>query len=187
MNIKRTVATVTGMTGLLALLVIEAAAQYGHPGVHSDPTPLVQAKRPRRPTPRTPARANSPAQPPGRASAATNNNQPPAQVAQQTAIETRPPATSVPVSKADPVPTPAPTSTPAPTPRGLTFEDQLARAEQADDRGEARGAAEAYRQALALKPDSPDAHWGLADALYDLRDYTAAISEYQAAIAAGAH
>src|ERR1051326_1709538 len=206
MNIKRTVATVTSITGLLVLFVIGVAAQYGHPGVNSDPTPLVQAPRPRKQVPRPTPRVNSSTQSASQTNGSANNsgnvlaaNKPPAPVPTPTAnppvTSPKPARTPVAVAKEDPIPTPKPTPVrtptpgpaPTPTPRVLTFEDYLARAEQADDRGDARAAAEAYRQALALKPDSPDAHWGLAAALYDQRDYIQAISEYQAALAAGAN
>ena len=59
------------------------------------------------------------------------------------------------------------------------FEEAIARAEDLVDRNDARGAIEAYRQALALKPDSPEARLGLADSLQDAKDYVTADAEYK--------
>src|SRR5581483_3565880 len=178
---------------IMPVIAIPAFAQYGHPGVTIDPTPLVQAKRPRRaPVQNSPAHttvAQKPAKP-------TRPAETPTEVAvNRPAPETKP----QPASPANPQPKPQtntgrkpgseviPTTGPGntPTQQLSPFDALIAQAEQAEDANNPKAAADLYRRALQLKPDSGDAHWGLADALYLQHEYDVAIKEYEAAIAAG--
>lgn len=72
---------------------------------------------------------------------------------------------------------------PEPKPAAPTVEDYIAKAEDFAGKNDPRGAAEVFRQALALKPDSFEARLGLADSLHDARDYQNADGEYQKVIA----
>src|SRR5262249_29331689 len=66
-------------------------------------------------------------------------------------------------------------------PKSVTspFESSIAKAEEMILKNDARGAIEAYRQALALNPESVEARLGLADSLQDIRDFASAEAEYK--------
>ncbi len=186
-------------TVLVALFLLVTAlpawAQYGHPGVTVDPTPLVQVKRPRKPVLQSaaarhpvarksdqPARPASPSVPkPGAGSEVAVKR--PTPDPQPRPNPSNPPSRVV--TKAGQGAVPVTEKTPAATTPLSPFEAVIAQAEEVDDANDPKAAAELYRQALTLRPESGDAHWGLADALYAQHDYEAAIKQYDAALAAG--
>jgi superkiller protein 3 len=72
-----------------------------------------------------------------------------------------------------------PETRPTSKPAAPTAEDFVAKGEDLSAKNDPRGAIEAFRQALSLKPDLLDAQIGLADSLHDAKDYPAADAEYQ--------
>jgi tetratricopeptide (TPR) repeat protein len=160
------------------------AQDIGHLGVSADPIPLVQAKRPPRrlvvrrtpaPNPASSALLADAGPAAGALGAPKNqNSSAPANTAGVIAANTVPAA----VSKPEPVVT-----KPEPKPAAPTVEDYIAKAEDFAAKNDPRAAAEAFRQALALKPDSFEAQLGLADSLHDAKDYQNADNEYQKVIA----
>ncbi|MGH9834843.1 MAG: tetratricopeptide repeat protein [Blastocatellia bacterium] len=160
------------------------AQDIGHLGVSADPIPLVQAKRP----PRRLVARRTPAPNPasstlladtgpaasGAGAAKNQNSGAPANTSSAIAANTTPAA----VPKPEPVVTKPETKPAAPT-----VEDYIAKAEDLAAKNDPRGAAEAFRQALALKSDSFEARLGLADSLHDAKDYQNADNEYQKVIA----
>ncbi len=180
----------------ISLFAARTEAQIiGHLGVSADPIPLAQAKRPQpkylarninrnRPDPSSP---NLRADVSGVGGATGQNAKP--------LSSTPTPSSPVVVAENKPKPS-APASAPAvgakpslavskpvPAPMVPTFDDHLAKAADLAVKGDARAAADAFRAALALKPDSIEAHLGLADALFDAKNYQGADAEYQQIIA----
>lgn len=169
------------------------AQDIGHLGVSADPIPLVQAKRPLRRlairnTGRNSNLATARPDPAskdlradvsdiggasGKAPKASSNAA--ASASGAVAVNTTPP----PVEPVAGKPGPKPEAKPA----APTAEDYIAKAEDLVAKNNPRAATEAFRQALALKPDSLDAQLGLADTLHDVKDYGNADTEYQKIIA----
>src|SRR5437867_980843 len=142
MKIKQNTVALIRVSVVLTLVTMQVVAQYGHPGVESDPTPLVQAKRLRRPISRSTATSRPVIQTSTRSS--TSPKEPPTtQIAERTAAEPPPLPESKIESKSVVISTPAPTLPPPVS----TFEDLIARAEAADERGDAREAARSYGEA----------------------------------------
>lgn len=171
----------------ISLSVTKTEAQsIGHLGVNADPIPLVQAKRPQ---PKYLARRINRPDPSSKnlladvgdgggsvgGKTATANPTTSATVA---VVET--PKKTQPVNST-PTPKPLP---PAPVkPAEPTADDYLAKAADFVIKGNSQAAAENFRTALKLKPDSLDAQLGLADVMFDLKDYAGADAEYQKIIA----
>src|SRR5262249_58206560 len=80
-------------------------------------------------------------------------------------------------------PEPRPEPKPAPKSSAPSAEDYIARAEDLAAKNDPRAAAEVFRLALSLKPDSLDAQLGLADSLHDAKDYPGADAQYVKVIA----
>lgn len=171
------------------LLLSAAAQDIGHLGVNDDPAPLFQAKRIRKFIARNNTRKNDTLI---------------ADVSSMAGTATRPAPRSNTVAAATPTPNVLPNTTaasttalvtaqvnvaatmPATAPAALKispYEEAMTRADIAAALGKQRDAVEAYRQALNLQPSSTDARLGLADALYDFKDYPQADKEYQQLIA----
>jgi tetratricopeptide (TPR) repeat protein len=170
-----------GASAILLFISWVIAQDIGHLGVSADPIPLVQAKRPVR---RLLARSKTPPPTPASntlladvgpvASAPDKTKNQNTGVASNTvAANTTPAATSKPESVA-----PKPEVKPA----APSVETYIAKAEELATKNDPRGAAEAFRQALALKTDSFEARLGLADSLHDAKDYQGADAEYQKVI-----
>lgn len=170
----------------LSLFITKTEAQViGHLGVATEPIPLAQAKRPQRklvtrnlnrPNPGSKdlqADVSGIGGASGKGTGANQNSNSGANSATVAVVITSPKPPSE--AKLTP-PTPA---KPAPSP----FDESLAKAEALLEKGEARLAADAFRQALALKADSMDAQLGLAESLFDAKDYVNANDEYQKALA----
>jgi tetratricopeptide (TPR) repeat protein len=184
-------------TAILLFISWTIAQDIGHLGVDADPLPLVQAKRPLRrlalrnvnrnsnvaavkPDPQaasgTDLRADvsdaggaSGKAPKGNANTATTA---------PTTVAVTPgsaPAAAKPAIRPDPKP-PAKSSAPS-------AEDYIARAEELAAKNDPRAAADVFRLALSLKPDSIDAQLGLADSLHDAKNYQGADAQYAKIIA----
>jgi tetratricopeptide (TPR) repeat protein len=188
-----------GTIAVLLFISWTIAQDIGHLGVSADPIPLVQARRPvRRFVVRNAGRNSSlalarpdPASKDLRADVSdiggsAGKSQKPSlnnstgsststSNAGTVAVNTTPVVPREPVTK--------PETRPVTTPSAPTAEDFVAKAEDLSAKNNPRGAIEAFRQALALKPDLLDAQLGLADSLHDAKDYVAADSEYQKILA----
>jgi len=136
------------------LLVFTATAQeIGHLGIDSDPTPLLQAKRPSS----------------RRSDSSLKNTNTPAPLPKGS------------TGNVGPVPTsPAPIGG-APT---RSFNELIATAEAAAKQGQFEPALEAYREALAKRPDSVETKLALAETLFDARKYPEAETSFRQLIAA---
>ncbi|MBI1763945.1 MAG: tetratricopeptide repeat protein [Acidobacteria bacterium] len=171
------------------LLLVVGAQDIGHLGVNDDPAPLFQAKRIRKFIARNNIRKNDtliadvstmagtamrPAPRPNVVAAAT----PTPSVLPNTAAASNTALIAAPVNMAGALPTNAPTLA-----KISPYEEAMARADIAASMGKQSAAIEAYRQALNLEPNAPDALLGLADALHDAKDYAQADKEYQQLIA----
>ncbi len=186
MNLKPARIALLGASAILLFISWTIAQDIGHLGVNADPIPLVQAKRPVRRLVARNTRTPPPVpgsntliadvSPGASASGRTNNrgSNTVANNANPVAVNTTPAATP----KPEPV-----VAKPETKPAAPAFEDYVAKAEELAAKNDPRAAAEAFRQALALKPDSLDARLGLADSLHDAKDYQNADAEYQKAIA----
>ena len=173
-----------GASIIVLFISVIIAQDIGHLGVSADPIPLVQAKRPPRrlvarrtptPNPASNTLLADVSSAGGAAGAQKNqNSSAPANTSGAIAANTTPAA----VPKPEPVVTKPETKPAAPT-----VEDYIAKAEDFVAKNDPRGATEAFRQALALKPDSFEARLGLADSLHDAKDYQNADNEYQKVIA----
>lgn len=190
-----------GAIAILFFISWTIAQDIGHLGVSADPIPLVQAKRPpRRFVVRNAGRNSNLAI--ARPDPASKDLQADVSgIGGATGRGTRPnpgatPNTSDTVAvNVNPVATPKepvvirpetrPEAKPEskPKPAAPTADDFIAKAEELAAQNNPRAAIEAFRQALALKPDSLDAQLGLADSLHDAKDYLNADAEYQKIIA----
>ncbi len=163
----------------LSLFITKTEAQMiGHLGVATEPIPLVQAKRPQRKLVTRNLNRPNPASKDLQADVSgldvaggkgTGTSQNAASNASGVnsgtvvAVITPPkPSPAKPPVEAKPTPT-----TPA-KPAVSPFEESLAKAEALHEKGDARAAVDAFRQALALKADSMDAQLGLAESLFDI-------------------
>jgi tetratricopeptide (TPR) repeat protein len=188
-----------GAIAILGVISWTVAQDIGHLGVSADPIPLVQAKRPvRRFVVRNAGRNSNfalakpdPASKDMRADVSdiggstgkgpkpNSNNAAGAPVSTSTAgavaVNTIPAVPKEPAAK--------PETRPTAKPSAPTAEDFVAKGEDLSAKNNPRGAIEAFRQALALKPDLLDAQIGLADSLHDAKDYVAADAEYQKILA----
>lgn len=177
MTLKPARLALMGAGAVLLFISMTIAQEIGHLGVNTDPVPLVQIRRQRNFV----ARVNRPNRPnaasPGltadisQMAGATGKKPAPAQLPASS-------AGSAPVVVAKVEPT-AVASAIEPKAAPNPFDDAVARAEDLVLKNDARGAIEAYGQALSLKPDSIEARLGLADALQDFKDHTRAESEYK--------
>ena len=185
MTLKPAQLALTGASAVLFLITFAIAQDIGHLGVSTDPIPLVQAKRQRSFIARNNARnanviaANrpDPASKDLRADVsgvggATGKSPNPAPAQLPTASAGN---TAVAPVRIDPTAIAATAPKAAPNP----FDDLIAKAEDLVLKNDARGAIDAYRQALALKADSVEARLGLADTLQDAKDYASAETEYK--------
>ncbi len=201
MKLKPARLVLTGISAIFLFITLTVAQEIGHLGVNTDPVPLVQARRQRnfivrvnrnnpnviaanRPNPSaSPTMTADISQMAGASGKGTNTTAKPNQTVAQlpaaapnntvlapvkidpTAGAAGPPGAVAVANATKPVPSP--------------FEEAIAKAEDLVVKNDARGAVEAYRQALALKPDSPEARLGLADSLQDAKDYVTADAEYK--------
>lgn len=162
------------------------AQEIGHLGVNDDPIPLVQAKRPPRRFALRNTNRNSTVDIAKSDSLAGSGKDVRAGGAGSGGASGK-------TSKAnDPnasgtwvVTTINPGSKPEPAAKSSppSAEDYIARAEESAAKNDPRGAAEAFKLALALKPDSLDAQLGFADSLHDAKDYQGADAQYQQILA----
>jgi tetratricopeptide (TPR) repeat protein len=181
---------ISGTIAITLFITWTIAQDIGHLGVNDDPFPLVQAKRPPRRTALRNANRNSniAARPDSLAGAskdlradvtdAGGVTAKPTKASSATVASTTVPVTTAPVNpEARPEPkTPAKSSAPS-------AEDYIARAEELAAKNDPRGAADVFRLAIALKPDSIEAQLGLADSLHDAKDYLGADATYVKIIA----
>ncbi|HMX30040.1 MAG TPA: tetratricopeptide repeat protein, partial [Blastocatellia bacterium] len=191
MNLKSAKRTLTklGVAVIsISLFITKTEAQsIGHLGVSTDPIPLVQAKRPQpkylarrvnRPDPNSKTLLAEVGDGGGKSSPVAPKNS----VNNSGKI-----SGTIDVVELPKNPPPANSSSnakPAPIrPAEPTADDFLAKAADFVVKGDAQAAAESFRAALKLKPDSLDAQLGLADAMFDLKDYAGADAEYQKIIA----
>lgn len=201
MHLKPAKLAIFGASAVLLLISLGIAQDIGHLGVNDDPVPLVQAKRQRRFIVRNNSRGsnqfamNRPdpgsrdlradvsgiGGPTGKPSATPAQNSQGGTGAQLPSVK---PTNNVAVaSAAKPVGAVAgPAAMPAKAALS-PFEEMVAKAEDAVLKGDIRAAAESYRQALTLQPDSFDARLGLADSLHDSRNYAGADTEFQRLVA----
>lgn len=141
---------------ILCLLAFVASAQdIGHLGIESDPAPLVQARKASKR--RNPTAAVSAARPVGASLPETT--------AGGNVIATTP---VVPIGSLP----------------GRSFDDLMTTAEAASRQGQYEPALEAYRRALAARPDSADARLGIAETLLDAKRYKEAEQEFRQLVAA---
>ncbi|MGH9937496.1 MAG: tetratricopeptide repeat protein [Blastocatellia bacterium] len=174
------------------------AQDIGHLGVSADPIPLVQAKRPlRRLALRNANRGSSVAavRPDPLAGASKDlradvtDSGMASGKAPKTSSNTATSALTTVAVNTNPAPAPKdpvvvkPEIKPELKPAAPSAEDYIAKAEDLAAKNNPRAAAEAFRQALSLKPDSIDAQLGLADSLHDAKDYQSADAEYVKIIA----
>ncbi len=194
-----------GATAILLFISWTIAQDIGHLGVDADPIPLVQARRPLRRLAVRSANRNSNvaavrADPTagaagaagaskdlradvseiggasGKGTKASTNTA--ANASTTAAVNTNPAIVSKETVGVKPVARPSESRPAAPR-----AEDYIAKAEDLAAKNDPRAAAEAFRQALALKPDSLDARLGLADSLHDSKDFQGANAEYQKILA----
>ncbi|MGH9845731.1 MAG: tetratricopeptide repeat protein [Blastocatellia bacterium] len=198
MKLKPARLALTGIGAIFLFITMTIAQEIGHLGVSTDPVPLVQARRQRnfivrvnRNNPNVIAanRSNPGASPtiiagidqmPGAPGKGTNTAAKPNQTGLQLPAAA-PNSTVLAPAKIDPTAVAAVAAIPATAPKPVAspFEEAVAKAEDLVVKNDARGAVEAYRQALALKPDSLEARLGLADSLQDAKDYVAADAEFK--------
>src|SRR5215475_6480474 len=182
---------------ILLLISWTIAQDIGHLGVDADPIPLVQAKRPLRrlalrntnrnsniatvrPDPLAGASKDLRAEvtDAGGATGKTpNTNSNTALNASTNVAVTASPAPAVAKPETRPDPIPAAKSS------GPSAEDYIARAEELAAKNDPSAAADVFRLALSLKPDSIDAQLGLADSLHDVKNYQGADAQYVKIIA----
>ena len=195
MGLKPARVAFSGTIAILLIISWTIAQDIGHLGVDADPIPLVQAKRPLRRLAfrNTNRNSNVAAVKPdplagagkdlradvtdaGGASGKTPkaNSTPAASASTTVAVSSTPV-----VAKPEPRPEPKP----APKSSAPSAEDYIARAEDLAAKNDPRAAAEVFRLALSLKPDSLDAQLGLADSLHDAKDYLDADAQYVKVIA----
>lgn len=185
---KRLCQTVIIIISLSLLITRTEAQAIGHLGVNTEPIPLVQAKRPqrklvsrsllaKRPDPSSKDLRADIAELPessGKSADVKSNTS-------GTVLVAVTPPTSTPKT-----PSSNSTNTTASTTSSKTvlspFEESLVKAETLLEKGESRVAVEAFRSALKLKPESIDAQLGLAESLFDIKDFANAEIEYQKAI-----
>jgi superkiller protein 3 len=189
-----------GAIAILLFISWTIAQDIGHLGVSADsvPIPLVQAKRPpRRFVARNAGRASNlavtkpdPASKDLRADISdiggATGKAPKASSSGATSSSGFIAANTTPTPKETVLIKPETSSETRSEPKAAapTAEDFIARAEDFAAKNNPRAAIEAFRQALALKPDSLDAQLGLADSLHDAKDYLSADAEYQKILAA---
>lgn len=177
----------------ISLFVTKTEAQaIGHLGVNTDPIPLVQAKRPQaRYLARNTRLANRPD--PGSkdlraeiSEGTTGTGKPissnPTTSATIEVVETPKANTAKPQPATATVAVKTP-STPPAKPAASAYDDYMSKAGELIAKGNTRAAEEAFRAALKLKPESLEAQLGVADALFDMKNYLGADAEYQKIIA----
>src|SRR5262245_49517119 len=193
MHLKPAKLALTSVSAIFLLITIAVAQDIGHLGVSTDPIPLVQVKRPRnfvarakssnpnviasnRPNPASPSLTADISPLGGTAGKpTTTGSKPNAPASQLPSGSAAAGNTVVAGTKVDPttIAANAPKSTASP------FDDAIAKAEDLVLKNDARGAIEAYRQALTINANSVEARLGLADSLQDIKDYGNAEAEYR--------
>jgi tetratricopeptide (TPR) repeat protein len=184
MKLKPAKLALFGASAILLFISWVIAQDIGHLGVSADPIPLVQAKRP----PRRLAARRTPAPNPASSTLLADVGPAVGPPGNPKTQNSGAPANTSSAIAANPTPATAPKPEPVATkpetkPAAPTVESYIAKAEEFAAKNDPRAAAEAFRQALALKPDSFEARLGLADSLHDAQDYQNADSEYQKVIA----
>ena len=182
MNLKPARLVLCAVFAVVVCMSWTIAQDIGHLGVDSDPIPLKQVKRLRKPVFRN-ANRNLLA-----ANADPASREMKADVTDQAVASTggaKKPKSALPEPASGAISnTLAVSKTPAGMPPGGApptaiplFDQHVIKAEELTAKGESKSAAEFYRQALSVKPESAEARLGLADALYDIRDYAKAEAE----------
>ncbi len=172
MGLKPARIAILGTIAVFLLMTWTIAQEIGHLGVDSDPIPLVQAKRPMRRLALRGGNRNSNvaavrpdagASKDLRADVGDTGGAPAKNTAASgsTVAVTAGSTTTAAKPEIRPEPKTAPKSS-APA-----AEDYIARAEELAAKNDPRAAADVFRLALTLKPDSIDAQLGLADSLHD--------------------
>ena len=190
MRLKTARIAISGTIAITLFITWTIAQDIGHLGVNDDPIPLVQAKRPPRRTAMRNANRNSniAARPDSLAGASKDLR---ADVTDTGGAPAKPTnASSTVVASTTVAVTPAPVNPearPEPKPPAKSSapsaENYIARAEELAAKNDPRGAADVFRLAIALKPDSIEAQLGLADSLHDAKDYSGADATYVKIIA----
>ncbi|HKQ78027.1 MAG TPA: tetratricopeptide repeat protein [Blastocatellia bacterium] len=171
------------------------AQDIGHLGVDADPTPLIQAKRPMRRLALRNTNRNSNVAAVKADPLAGASKDLRADVTDVTGASGKDPkanstaptsgSTTVAVTSAPPPPKPEirPDPKSGAKPSAPSAEDYIARAEELAAKSDPSGAADVFRLALSLKPDSIDAQLGLADSLHDAKNFQGADAQYAKIIA----
>ncbi len=184
MKLKPSGIAIFASASLLLFISWAIAQEIGHLGVNDDPIPLVQAKRPPRRLAQRNANSDSNLAASKLDSGAGANRDLRADLADVGASPGKTPKPSDAAASGGSVLAAAGAASrsepkTAVKPPEPSAEDYIARAEGLAAKNDPRGAAEFFRQALALKPDSLDAQLGLADSLHDAKDYQGADAQYQ--------